>query len=199
MKTSLNLYPTSCHPKKVHLNFKQLMMLLLIGIGLSMAITLLLHMALKRDNNHLIDANSDLLRLEKQFSSLVASPSNRHPKSYQNKQIQALEHDISQKQHLLAHLGEIDLSEKLSFPKVMAGIADANKDGVTLTQLNIIDDQLSFQGTAVKSTFIPRWLMALEQRPELAGISFNHIDIHEVNGAFIFQLNAQSQDTDRGQ
>jgi len=189
MKTHVNLYQASCQPQKTHFNFKQLLLMLLIGAGLSIVITLSSLEVIKRGAIRVIEAENTLLTLENQFTSLVENNLNEHPKQEHNKKRKALLDEIAKKQGLLAHLNDIDLTEKIPFPDVMLGITRSNKDYVSLTQLKMTSHKLSVKGKATKSALIPQWLMSMKKTPELAGMAFNNIDISQQSGGFIFHLN----------
>ena len=196
MKTHVNLYQASCQPQKTHFNFKQLLLMLLIATGLSIVLTLSSLEVTKRGAIQIIEAENTLLTLENQFTSLVESNLSEPPKQEHNKKRKALLDEIAKKQGLLAHLNDIDLSEKITFPEVMLGIANSNKDYVSLTQLKMTNNKLSVQGKATKSALIPQWLMSMNKTPELASMAFNNIDISQQSGGFIFHLNQDVQSKD---
>ena len=115
MKTNINLYHASCQTQKMHFNFSQLIMLLVACVIFSALAAFATIELSKSNESKRINAQSELLTLQNEFTSLLETEAKRNATEQKTKVKKALLQNIADKQNLLASLNELDLKEGLIF------------------------------------------------------------------------------------
>jgi len=189
MKTSINLYHASCQPQKLYFSLSQLVILLMACVVFSGLAAFTTIEVSKNSEAKKISAQSELLRLQSEFTTLLDEETKRNAAEQNTKVKKELLQSIADKQHLLTSLEALDLAEGLSFPDVMLGLSVTNSDKLTLTRFSILNNKLNIQGQAKQGELIPQWLARMQTSPELKAVAFDHIQIIKQNGTFLFQVN----------
>lgn len=189
MKTSINLYHASCQPQKLYFSLSQLVILLVACVVFSGLAAFTTIEVSKNSEAKKISAQSELLRLQSEFTTLLDEETKRNAAEQNTKVKKELLQSIADKQHLLTSLEALDLAEGLSFPDVMLGLSATNSDKLTLTRFSILNNKLNIQGQAKQGELIPQWLARMQTSPELKAVAFDHIQIIKQNGTFLFQVN----------
>lgn len=189
MKTSINLYHASCQPQKLYFSLSQLVILLMACVVFSGLAAFTTIEVSKNSEAKKISAQSELLRLQSEFTTLLDEETKRNAAEQNTKVKKELLQSIADKQHLLTSLEALDLAEGLSFPDVMLGLSATNSDKLTLTRFSILNNKLNIQGQAKQGELIPQWLARMQTSPELKAVAFDHIQIIKQNGTFLFQVN----------
>ena len=189
MKTNINLYHASCQTQKMHFNFSQLIMLLVACVIFSALAAFATIELSKSNESKRINAQSELLTLQNEFTSLLETEAKRNATEQKTKVKKALLQNIADKQYLLVSVNELDLKEGLNFPDLMLGLSETNTDKLTLTRFSILNNKLNLQGQAKQGELIPQWLARMQTFPELKAVTFDNIQIIKQNGTFLFQVN----------
>ncbi|TEW51671.1 PilN domain-containing protein [Psychromonas algicola] len=189
MKTSINLYHASCQPQKLYFSLSQLVILLMACVVFSGLAAFTTIEVSKNSEAKKISAQSELLRLQSEFTTLLDEETKRNAAEQNTKVKKELLQSLADKQHLLTSLEALDLAEGLSFPDVMLGLSATNSDKLMLTGFSILNNKLNIQGQAKQGELIPQWLARMQTSPELKAVAFDHIQIIKQNGTFLFQVN----------
>ena len=189
MKTNINLYHASCQPQKIHFNFSQLVLLLVACIVFSALAALATIEFSEHNESERINAQSELLKLQNDFTMLLAAEKKSNAAEQSVKVKKELLKRILDKEALLTSINEIDLTEQVSFPELMLGLSESNTDKLLLTKFSILNHKLNIQGQAKQGELIPQWLARMQTSPKLKAVTFDNIKIIKQNGAFLFQVN----------
>lgn len=188
MKTHINLYQQSCHPKREKATFSQFLVFLFLCLFISILGYFWTAQHTDTLNGQLAEQKATVVEQQLILSDLVQRlQKNRAPEDKLRLQ-QSLQEEVKAKQRLLARLSGIDLRESVSFSELMRGLSYANMPEIRIDQFSMVERTLNISGEAQKSDSVPLWLSNIQLTQELSSVAFKALSITENEGVFSFQL-----------
>jgi len=188
IKKQVNLYQSSCYPKREKATFSQLLLLFAVCFSASVASYFVVNNQTQSVNERLLNHKVSIANQQLVLSDLVVELQKKRAPDEKLRLFSQLQSEVTAKQRLLVTLAGIDIKETVSFSQLMRGLSYADMPDLTINQFSMVSGTLNISGDAKQSDSLPLWLSNIQLTKELSNVAFGALSITEQKGFFTFQL-----------
>jgi len=178
-KYRINLFQDELIPDTPLLTLPRVLWLWLIVAVIMFGLASVSNYQEARLNSQAFDIQSKKRQQDDKIAALTLDMTNHKPNAQLTAKLQTLQDLIANKKNVYSYLTNTEESYIDGFAKAMSDLALVHSRNISLTQINIDEQHVSYGGVARSADAVPAWLSKFEQSKVLSGRLFNHFELTE--------------------
>jgi len=178
-KYSINLLQSELVPKKPLLSLKRVVNLWVIVLVLMLIVMAMGQYQLSKVNKLSTQLNNEKAKKIAQQTELSTQLSRRKTDPALTEQLSTLKLLTQNKRVLHANLTDMSKTYVAGFAKVMTQLSDIHQANISLENILISHDNISFSGIARSPDSVPLWMAGFSKASLLSGKTFTHFKLTE--------------------
>ena len=179
MKYSINLLQDELFPEKPLVTLPRVVLLwLVVAVAMS-----LMAYSLHSSSQSMKKQANELSRLKADQDAQIADLKNQLANHKADIELEAklatLQNLMRNKKSIYSYLTNTENSYIAGYAEAMTELANIHSRNISLNQININEQQVTFSGLAKSADSVPNWLANFEQSKVLSGKSFSHFELSE--------------------
>lgn len=183
-KSSINLLQAELIPEKPLLTLKRVVALWAATIVIFVLAIVISQYQLSTAQEKYTSLTNANKSLTKKKSNLETQLSQFKPDEKLKEELDKLKLLMRNKQYFHQQLTDRSRTYVTGFSQAMTELSSLHHKDISLTQVNIDQDDMSFYGIARTPSAVPNWLSRFEQSELLSGKSFIHFQLSENSDSF---------------
>lgn len=192
----INLYPAYLKPKKQRFTLKAVLalwLLVVLAVGGVYGYYTVMNLQSKA---RLAQIRGEVAQLNQQMVALQKKLVSHKPNPARLAALERLKLEVKDKRLSLSAMTQFDRQDLVGYSGIMRSLAELGSSDIALTSIQIDHNRLNLAGQAREPSSVPKWLGRFKQQIELAGRSFESLQIERnKDDVVVFELTASDSAT----
>ncbi len=183
-KNSINLLQAELFPKQALLSLKRVIISWVVVAALMLTVVFISQYMANGGAVQLAALNQIKAKQDKSLAELENKIRQHKPDKLVVSRLSTLKLVMANKQALYKELTNPNTTYVMGFAKAMTDLSDMHSKNISLQQVIIDHDELTFSGMARTPESVPAWLSLFESSTVLSGKVFSHFSMTENDSNF---------------